>query len=73
MLLCYYNNMNIIDKINNPLKIHKKKQPTSIKKVIHLIRAREYDPHNMTHKRMFNFAVAKGYIDEDGNILKEAD
>jgi hypothetical protein len=64
--------MNIIDKINNPMKLHKKKTPVSAKKVIHLIRTGDYNPSNMIHKRMFNYALRNGYVDEDLNILKEA-
>ena len=65
--------MNLVDKINNPLKLHIKKPRISAKKVIHLIRTNQYNPSNMTHVRMFNYALANGYVDEDLNILKEAE
>lgn len=64
-------NMNLVDKINNPLKRHHKKPSSSAGQIIKLIRTNQYDPTNRIHVYMKNTAIRQGYIDEELNIMKE--
>lgn len=63
--------MTITDNITNAYKRHHKRFPSSIQKVITLIRTNKYDPADFNHVKMKNVAVRYGYIDNDLTIIKE--